>query len=220
MRIDTDTVWIDVMQTGPLGVNTYIVRRSGGSECVVIDPADGERVLGFLANEGLSCKAVLLTHCHFDHILGVQAMQAAGAGVYIGAPDAPGLNDRAVNMCPMYLSGECGPFEGWTELKDRATVEEAGLRFEVIFTPGHTAGGVCYLLREADAIFAGDTLFRRGIGRYDLPGGDAVTLYESIRDRLFALEGDHNVFPGHGGATTLEEERRGNLYMQMDPLRW
>lgn len=211
---------IDVIQTGPLGVNTSVVYRTGSHDCVVVDPADAEKLESCLESEDLICRAVLLTHGHYDHILGVRALRDKGAKVYIGKGDAPALTDRAVSLCPNYLSKQCEGAEADVLLSGGDTFEEANMTFRVIDTPGHTAGGVCYLLEEAGTVFSGDTLFRRGIGRYDLPGGNGVTLYNSIKEGLFSLDGDYKVIPGHGGATTMEEERASNMYMKIDPLKW
>ena len=97
-------------------------------------------------------------------------------------------------------------------LKDGDIITEAGLTIKVIATPGHTAGGVCYVLEETSVIFSGDTLFRFSIGRTDFPGGDYATLISSIKNKLFALEGDYAVNPGHDISTTLDEEKQRNPY--------
>ena len=201
-------VIIECIETGPLSVNTYVVYVRGGDSCIVIDPADPEAVGGYVKSRGMGIAAVFLTHCHFDHILGVPQLQQQGARLYIGEKDAPGLNDRSINLTFMPLAG----MKPDVLLKDGDRVEEAGLCFEVLFTPGHTAGGVCYLLKESGAIFAGDTIFRFSIGRTDLPGGDYSRLISSIKNKLFALEGNYTVLPGHGEATDLDEERQGNPY--------
>ena len=202
------SVVIERLETGPLMVNTYVVYVNGGKSCVVIDPADAAPIKKYAETYGLKIAAVLLTHCHFDHILGVPELVQDGARLYIGENDAAGLNDRSVSLCFMELP-EMKPD---VLLKDGDAVEEAGLRFDVLSTPGHTAGGVCYVLKESSEIFSGDTLFRRSIGRTDFPGGDYGTLISSIKDKLFALEGDYSVNPGHDRGTTLEEERQSNPY--------
>lgn len=201
-------VIIECIETGPLSVNTYAVYIKGADSCIVIDPADADAVSGYVKSRGMSIAAVLLTHCHFDHILGVPGLHQGGAKLYIGEKDAPGLNDRNINLTFMNLS----VMKPDVLLRDGDRVEEAGLCFDVLFTPGHTAGGVCYVLKESGAIFAGDTLFRLSIGRTDLPGGSYSELISSIKDRLFTLDGDYTVLPGHGEATSLDEERQRNPY--------
>ena len=202
------TVITERIQTGPLMVNTYVAYAQGADSCVVIDPADAAPIKKYAETYGLKIAAVLLTHCHFDHILGVPELVQDGARLYIGENDAAGLNDRSVSLCFMELP-EMKPD---VLLKDGDTINEAGLSISVISTPGHTAGGVCYVLEESSTIFAGDTLFRHSIGRTDLPGGDYEALISSIKNKLFVLEGDYAVNPGHDRDTTLEEERQSNPY--------
>ena len=202
------TVITERIQTGPLMVNTYVVYVQGADSCVVIDPADGAPVKKYAEVYGLKIAAILLTHCHFDHILGVPELVADGAKLYIGEKDAQGLNDSAINLTFKALP----QMQPDVLLKDGDIISEAGLSIKVISTPGHTAGGVCYVLEESSIIFAGDTLFRFSIGRTDFPGGDYGELISSIKNKLFTLEGNYDVKPGHDRATTLEEERQGNPY--------
>jgi len=202
------TIVTERIQTGPLMVNTYVVYAQGADSCVVIDPADAAPIKKYAETYGLKIAAVLLTHCHFDHILGVPGLVQEGAKLYIGENDAAGLNDRSVRLCFMELP-EMKPD---VLLKDGDIITEAGLTIKVIATPGHTAGGVCYVLEETSVIFSGDTLFRFSIGRTDFPGGDYATLISSIKNKLFALEGDYAVNPGHDISTTLDEEKQRNPY--------
>lgn len=199
---------IDRLETGPLLVNTYIAYVSGSKSCIVVDPADGKPVKEYARAYGLDIAAVLLTHCHFDHILGVPELVQDGARLYIGEKDAVGLNDRqtSLNFKDMPLMTPD------VLLKDGDTIGEAGLTLRVIATPGHTPGGVCYVLEESSVIFAGDTLFRLSVGRTDFVGGDHRVLLPSIKEKLFTLAGDYDVLPGHGEATTLEYERQNNPY--------
>lgn len=210
---------IDVLQTGPLQVNTYIVSGGTPGECFIVDPADAKRrVTPFLQEKGLRCTAVLLTHCHFDHILGVAALQEAGAKVYIGALDAPGLSDRTYSMAsPVYPAPPC---QADVLLEDGDEIDPAGIPLRVLWTPGHSRGGVCYVCEGEKTIFSGDSLFRESVGRCDLIGGSAQQLYESVRDKLFTLPGDYKVLPGHQAPTTLDHERTNNPYMQAGPGLW
>lgn len=204
----TREIITECVETGPLFVNTYVAYIKGSDSCIVIDPADAELISRYAESRGMKIAAVLLTHCHFDHILGVPGLQQAGAKLYIGEKDAPGLNDGSVNLTYQKLP-EMRPD---VLLKEGDIVEEAGLSLKVMAAPGHTPGGVCYVLDENKTIFAGDTLFRFSIGRTDLPGGDYSEIISSIKDKLFALEGDYTVLPGHGEATSLEDERQRNPY--------
>ncbi len=199
---------IECVETGPLFVNTYVAYTKGGDSCIVIDPADAELISRYAESRGMKVAAVLLTHCHFDHILGVPGLQQSGAKLYIGEKEAPGLNDVSVS----FVSQKLPEMKPDVLLKDGDIIDEAGITLKMITTPGHTLGGVCYVLEDKKTIFAGDTLFRFSIGRTDLPGGDYSEIISSIKDKLFVLEGDYTVLPGHGEATSLEAERQRNPY--------
>lgn len=196
------------IETGPLRVNTYVVYVQGADSCVVIDPAEAAPIKKYAEAYGLKIAAILLTHCHFDHIMGVPELVRDGAKLYIGENDADGLNDKSINLTFRKLPH----MEPDVRLKDGDTVNEAGVSLKVISTPGHTAGGVCYVMEESSVIFSGDTLFRFSIGRTDFPGGDYEKLISSIKNKLFVLHGDYTVNPGHDVSTTLEEERQRNPY--------
>ena len=185
--------------------NTYVLFDKQGNECVVVDPGDADAVLAFLEENQLKLTHILLTHGHWDHILGVPKLkEQTGAMVHIQHADASGLS-----------------MEPDVRLSDGDVVDAAGFRFQVVHTPGHTTGGVCFVLDEERMIFAGDTLFRLSVGRSDLPGGDARVLHDSIKDRLFTLEGDYIVYPGHMRETTLEFERTHNPFMRVwNPSLW
>lgn len=213
------TIHIECLHTGPMGVNTYVVSGGNEGECFVVDPADiRPRVLPFLQERGLTCKAVLLTHCHYDHILGVARLQQAGAKVYIGKPDAVGLHDPAFSLGRGIYPVE--PCQADVELSGGEQIAPAGIPLRVAATPGHTLGGTCYIYAPDRVIFVGDTIFQENVGRCDLPGGNPATLQASIRRELFDLEGDYKLLPGHGGATMLEHERRYNPYMKLAADQW
>lgn len=204
---------IRCIHTGPLAVNTYIVWREGDKapfDCVVIDPANSAKVMGFLNENGLVLKAILLTHGHFDHIMGVARLkEQTGAKIYINKLDAPALGDNSASLAAM-IGVKVDPSEVDVFVEDGSVIEEAGVRFRAVHTPGHTMGGVCYILDDERVIFSGDTLFRLSMGRTDLPGGDTGMLLDSIIYKLFTLKGDYRVLPGHEGETTLEYERKYN----------
>lgn len=210
---------IECLHTGPMRVNTYVVTGGRPGACFVVDPADaGRQVPPYLEAHGLTCAAVLVTHCHYDHILGVAALQAAGARVYIGEPDAAGLYDEAFNLASgIYPVEHC---HADVLLRGGEEIEPAGIPLRVAATPGHSPGGMCFIQEADKTIFVGDTLFLENVGRCDLLGGSLMQLRESIQTQLFDLEGDYKVLPGHGGATTLEHERRHNPYMKLSPEQW
>lgn len=213
-------ITIEVLHTGPMRVNTYIVSDGAPGECFIIDPADAQRkVLPYLTEHGLTCTAVLLTHCHFDHILGVAELQRRGAKVYIGEGDAAGLYDDSYNLQHIGIY-PVEPCHADVLLEGGEEISPAGIPLRVVATPGHSPGGLCYICEEEKVIFSGDTLFQDNVGRCDLLGGSAQQLYDSVRDKLFTLEGDYTVLPGHEGATTLDHERQYNPYLQRSPELW
>lgn len=196
--------------TGPLAVNTYIVWREGSFDCTVIDPAGAQKALKAVEKQGLTVKAILITHGHFDHILGVAALKkATGAKVYISAIDAPALGDPEKCLASM-IGVSIEPCEPDVLLKDGSEFTVGGVDYRTILTPGHTPGGVCFVVDRDKVVFSGDTLFFMSYGRTDLPGGDSAALADSIIYRLFTLKGDYRVFPGHENETTLDFERRFN----------
>lgn len=212
---------IETIPSGPIQTNTYVAYGAPGGECFIVDPADAKKATAYLKAQGLALTHILLTHGHFDHILGVaQLQEETGAKVFIGAPDAAALYDDTENLSTMsrYPVRAC---RADRELNDGDVFEAAGFTIKAIATPGHTLGGMCYLVESERVLFAGDTLFKLSVGRSDLPGGDPKALFHSISYKLFPLPGDPTVYPGHAGSTTLETERLHNPYMKrFDPEIW
>lgn len=207
-------ILISRLVCGPLDVNTYIVREEQATACVLIDPADYGAVRVALTEKGLAPDAILLTHGHFDHLLGVKELKREyGCRVYIHELDMAGLMGNGRINLGYYCGCDVQPCNPDVLLKDGDIIEEAGICFNVIHTPGHSKGGVCYLIKDANKLFTGDTLFRMGVGRSDFPTSDSKALYASISDKIFSLSGDYDIFPGHMLETTLEHERRRNPYM-------
>lgn len=192
---------IDVLSLGDYQTNCYIIRETASKTCCVIDPGyEPERILRYLDQLGLTVEAILLTHGHFDHVGGVAALAAeTDCEVYICPED--------LKLPPMMTNGRLFYTKTYAQ---GDTLHLSGLDIEVIQTPGHTPGSVCLLVEEA--MFAGDTLFAGSCGRTDLPGGNMSDMRKSL-SRLKLLNVNYAVYPGHGGFSTLEEEKRFNPYM-------
>ena len=190
------------MALGAYQTNCYIIHDESSKTCCVIDPGyDTDVILDKLASLGLTLEAILLTHGHFDHVGAVKELAAeTGCAVYIHPDD--------LSMPPMMTAGPLYYTNTYTE---GTQLKLAGLEIAVLHTPGHTPGSVCLLCETS--IFSGDTLFEGSCGRTDLPGGDWATIVKSLK-RLAALEGNFWVFPGHGGSTTLRDEKKYNPYMR------
>ena len=202
---------IGVLRLGQVGTNCYIFRREGGYRCGIVDPGDqGEQVARWLVDKGLEAEAVLLTHGHFDHILGIPGLREEWPDlpVYCHPADLGGGDTTS-------LFGETFPtvhsFGNITPYREGDVVNVAGIDVEVLETPGHTPGSVT--LRAENVLFTGDTLFAGSMGRTDLPGGGEGEIMASLK-RLGELEGDYQVLPGHEGQSTLERERKSNYCLR------
>lgn len=201
---------------GAIGENTYVFFDEKKKEGVVIDPSfDYKKVIAVMEEEGISCAAILLTHGHFDHIAGVDAIRDRfDAPVYIGEKDADMLTDDVKNCGRgMGISLVCKKGPEHT-IKDGDVLELGGMQIKVIGTPGHSPGSVCFAVE--DVLFTGDTLFNLSIGRSDLPGGELMTLMGSLRKlkNLYKNEKiDYIVHPGHEESSSLAYEADNNPFM-------
>ena len=203
-------IQIERILTGPLSVNTYIAWANGQDRCVVIDPSDAEKVKAYMKEKGLKLERILLTHGHFDHIMGVKELkEGCGAPVCIHEAEKDWFGNGEANLGAAFRVKVpyCEPD---ILFHDGDTFHAAGLDFKVLATPGHSPGGVCYLVEDEHVIFSGDTLFCMSVGRSDFPYSSTEDLYYSITGKLFPLRGDYRVLPGHSGETMLENERQNN----------
>jgi len=207
-----EKIRIKTMVLGPVQTNCYIVNVAENKEAVVIDPADrAEKIYNYLTENDLECKKILLTHGHFDHITAAKNLKKlTGAEIYAHENEKSLLKDPDLNAS-VRMGYEIS-IEPDCLLKDNEEFEAAGLTWQVIYTPGHTGGGVCYYLKNEGVLFSGDTLFYESIGRTDFPTGNLQKLMESVKNRLFVLPDETKVYPGHGWSTTIEHEKSNNPF--------
>ncbi len=197
---------------GMVSTNVYLAVNTETKEAFLVDPADRADVIdGWIAQEGVYLKAILLTHGHYDHIGAVTELKKKyQAPVYVMEAEDVVLKDPMLN-----LSGNFRPFTVKSDrlLRDGEVFELAGFSIKAFHTPGHTRGGACYYLDKEKTLFSGDTIFCETIGRTDLPTGSYGELVRSVKGLLAKLPDDTAIYPGHEQATTAAHEKRYNPYV-------
>lgn len=202
---------IRTLTVGEMGTNCYILYREGEKSGVVVDPgANKDYILTRLKELSLIPEAILLTHGHFDHIGAVEDIKRAfpGIKVYAGEEERQVLEQPEINLTAGF--GRAASVKADEFLKDGEEIVLAGITFQVLFTPGHTCGSVCYYVPGEEVLISGDTLFCESLGRSDFPTGSAKAIVRSITERLFALPDQVMVYPGHGEATAIGHEKQYN----------
>ena len=194
---------------GPLQTNCYVLACNETKRAAVIDPAwDGRAIYDKTVAEGWSIQHILLTHSHFDHVGGLAELKELSGAPIAVHPGAVPMLENAVLAGRMWQISIPEPPAPDVLINDGDLIELGNLQLEVLFTPGHAPGHVCFYLASEGVLFDGDVLFQQGIGRTDLPGGDYATLMDSIHQRLMILPDETLVLSGHGPATTIAPGKR------------
>jgi glyoxylase-like metal-dependent hydrolase (beta-lactamase superfamily II) len=205
---------VRMFTVGPVQENCFLFRRDGSDRALIVDPGEeAPRILHAVEELGVSVEAILVTHCHFDHIGAVAPVaHATGAPVYVSEIERPVLAD-IMSFVPWEGFGPYESYEAEHLLQGGERLELAGFEIDVLSTPGHSPGHVTFSIPDERAVFSGDVLFQGSVGRVDLPGGDWGTLLGSIGQLVDSLPEDTTVYPGHMGITTLGAEKRSNPFL-------
>jgi glyoxylase-like metal-dependent hydrolase (beta-lactamase superfamily II) len=204
---------IHVIPTGMMEENCSVCWDSEAKEAVIFDPGDdANRIIDYIEQNGLKPMAIIQTHCHYDHI-GAIAEVKAKYNIPLLVHSEEVANMRAMEK---YMVSQLGEEPHHHEvdrfIKSDEVIEYGGITIKVIFTPGHTAGGVCLLVNDKHLI-TGDTLFAGSVGRWDFPGGNYEALAKSIK-KLMELPNDVMIYPGHGEVSTIGNEKRYNPFVK------
>jgi hydroxyacylglutathione hydrolase len=204
---------IEKITVGPLQSNCILIYDSESKEAAVVDPGDeADRIIDRTKELGLKITSILLTHTHGDHIGAVGALKDfSGAPVYVHPEEKDWLDNPDKNLSALLGLPITAPAADKT-MKDSDIIHIGSEKFEVLHTPGHSPGGVCFYRRGI--LISGDLLFRESIGRTDLPGGDMATIKKSLQSKIMKLPGETLCYPGHGDSTTIEHELKNNYFLR------
>lgn len=195
--------------------NTYIVYDESTLSGMVIDPgSDADKILGACNEENVIIKYILLTHCHYDHIMGLPKLRETTGAKFVSSKyTSINIGDPDINHSVSGLGYAISEKSSDIILSDNEEFTFDGVKIKCILTPGHTNGGACYLVNDS-VLFSGDTLFLRSIGRSDLPTGNADELVSSIKNKLYTLDENIKVYPGHGKETEIGYEKKYNMFVR------
>lgn len=204
---------IEKFVLGMVRTNCYLIQNEESKETVIVDPAIApDYLIDSMIREGLIPKAILLTHGHFDHIMGIDILaREYKIPVYAYEEEKLIIENSSMNLSDQF--GEGYTYDKVIYVKNGVTLTLAGYDFKVIATPGHTIGGCCYYVAAEEVLFSGDTLFCGSVGRSDFPTGSGATLVQSIKEKLMCLPENTVVYPGHEGMTTVGDEKNGNPFL-------
>ena len=204
------------VKTGQVNLitNSYVICDENTKEAMVIDPGgEPEKIIEVLDILGVSLKYIFLTHCHADHIGGINELkQAKGGKILVSRDDYEGLFNKEISLAD-YVNMQNPDLEADSRVDDDDLLHVGEIEFKVIATPGHTKGSVCLYIEKERLIFTGDTLFSGAWGRTDLPTGSFAEIMRSISDKLMTLPEETIVYPGHGRVTMIEDEK--NIYIEL-----
>ena len=203
---------VEKFVTGIISTNCYLAVNEETARIVVIDPAAcPSGLMGHIKSKGWNVEAILLTHGHFDHTMGIDGfLEEFHVPVYVHEKEKETLEDPSLNLSKSYTSGYT--FSKAEYIRDGQILDLAGYRFKVLHTPGHTPGGVCYYVESEGVLFSGDTLFQTSVGRTDFPNSSMADLVRGIQEKLMVLPEEVIVYPGHMGETTIGHEKNYNPF--------